>query len=149
MQKPNNHRETKDSHTYGKCMELYVFLLIIFAIVLIIMFALLFDDSYSQMVKTSGFQFFIVIELVIIITLAELYVSSLTVWEESIVFESWILFKERKEIPYKNINSVKTFSIFWLWGIEIYTGNDIVNRYKYLDKYSEVEKLINIHVNKK
>lgn len=148
MEKYKN-TEEKENHIYRKCKEIYIFLLIIFAIVLVIIFSVLFDQSYTSTVKNSGFQFFLFIELIIIVVLAEEFVCSLAVWEDSVVLESWILFKQRTEIPYKQINNVKTFSIFWIWGIEIYTGNDIVTRYKYLEKYKEAEKEINEHINKK
>ena len=62
--------------------------------------------------------------------------------KDGLRFESGILVKNKKEIPYDKINSVNVHSVFWLWSLEIMTGNDVMTRYKFLHNYAEVEKII-------
>lgn len=92
--------------------------------------------------KSSVLEFFLLVEVIIIIGAIESYMSILTVWKNWVILESWIVLKHKTEIPYKKINSVSMHSIFWLWTLEIKAGNDEITRYKYLAKYDEVEKLI-------
>lgn len=66
----------------------------------------------------------------------------LIVWENDVIFESGILIKSKKEIPYDKINSVSIRSVFWFGALEIQVWNDIVTRYNFLNKYEEAEKLI-------
>lgn len=72
----------------------------------------------------------------------------LIVWENGVVFESGILIKSKKEIPYDKINSVSIRSVFWFGALEIQVWNDIVTRYNFLDKYEEAEKLIKNKISK-
>ena len=72
----------------------------------------------------------------------ETYMDILIVWKNGVRFESWIILTHKNEIPYNKINNVKIDSIFWFATLEIYTGNDKVNRYKFLHKYEEAWKII-------
>ena len=132
-----------DSHIYRKCPAVFLFLMAIFAFIIVIIFVLLTTSTATQAVKNSWIEFLMLIELVVLVCLIEAYVSSITLSDKSVIIENWILFKQKIDIPYNKINSVKTYSIFWLWGIEIYTGNDIVTKYSYLDKYTEVAEILN------
>lgn len=96
----------------------------------------------TQEWRRSTLEFFLLLEVVIIIAALESYMSILTVWKNWVVLESWIILKHRTEIPYNKINNISIHSIFWLWVLEIKAGNDEITRYKYLAKYDEVEKLI-------
>ena len=73
----------------------------------------------------------------------------LIIWKDWIIFESWILVKNKKEIPYDKINSINIHSVFWLWTLEVMVGNDEITRYKFLDKYEEVEKIIKERIHNK
>jgi hypothetical protein len=99
--------------------------------------------------KSSVLEFFLLVEVIIIIGAIESYMSILTVWKNWVILESWIILKHKTEIPYKKINSISMHSIFWLWTLEIKAGNDEITRYKYLAKYDEVEKLIKEHMDDK
>lgn len=113
------------------------------------MFAFLSDSSMTPEWKSAIFEFFLLVEAIIIIAALESYMSILTVWKSWVILESGILLKHKTAIPYKKINSVSMHSIFWLWTLEIKTGNDEITRYKYLAKYDEVEKLIKEHMDDK
>ena len=73
----------------------------------------------------------------------------LIIWKNWIRFESWILVKNKKEIPYDKINSINIHSAFWLWTLEVMAGNDEIVRYKFLNNYEEVGKIIKEYINKK
>jgi len=73
------------------------------------------------------------------------------IWKNWLRFESGILVKNKKEIPYDKINSVNVHSVFGFWTLEVMTGNDVMTRYKFLHNYGEIEKIIKerIHKDKK
>lgn len=64
------------------------------------------------------------------------------IWKNGLKFESGILVKNNKEIPYDKINSVNVHSVFWLGSLEIMTGNEVMTRYRFLHNYEEMEKII-------
>jgi len=101
--------------------------------------------------NSSVLEFFLLVELIIAIVAFEEYVNILVIWKDWIRFERWIIVKNKKEIPYDKINSINIHSIFWLGNLEVMTWNDVVTRYKFLDKYEEVGKIIKerIHKDKK
>ena len=72
----------------------------------------------------------------------------LIVWKDGVIFESGILIKSKKEIPYDKINSVSIRSVFWFGALEIQVWNDITTRYNFLNKYEEAEKLIKNKISK-
>ena len=131
-----------------KCNAVYIFLWITFFVVLLMMFLCLFTLDLENIWKNSIIQFFFLLELIIAIVTFEAYMDILIIWKNWIRFESWILVKNKKEIPYDKINSISTHSAFWFWTLEILTGNDIITRYKFLHKYEEVEKIIKEKINK-
>lgn len=136
--KPENIQEP----SYRKHNVIFVFWWVLFVIGLIMMFVFLFDANMQPEWKSAVLEFFLLVETVIVIAALESYMNILTVWKNWVILESWILLKHKTEIPYKKINSINVHSIFWLWTLEILTGNDVMTRYKYLAKYDEVEKLI-------
>jgi len=131
-----------------KCNAVYIFLWISFITVLLFMFLCLFALDLGTLWKNSILQFFFLLELVIAIVAFEEFVNILILWKNWIRIESWILVKDKKEIPYDKINSVNIHSAFWLGTLEIKTWNDEITRYKFLDKYEEVEKIIKEHIHK-
>ena len=72
----------------------------------------------------------------------------LIVWKDGVIFESGILIKSKKEIPYDKINSVSIRSALWFGALEIQVWNDITTRYNFLNKYEEAEKLIKNRISK-
>lgn len=72
----------------------------------------------------------------------------LIVWKDGVIFESGILIKSKKEIPYDKINSVSIRSALWFGALEIQVWNDITTRYNFLNKYEEAEKLIKNKISK-
>jgi membrane protein YdbS with pleckstrin-like domain len=129
-----------------KCNAVYIFWWIIFFVILLMMFMCLFLD-FGTVWKSSVLQFFFLAELVVAIVVFEEYMDILILWKNWIRFESGILVKNRKEIPYDKINSVNIHSAFWFGTLEILTGNDIMTRYRFLHEYDKVEKLIKSRIN--
>ena len=127
--------------SYRKSNVIFVLWWVLFVIGLIMMLAFLSITKTPEW-KSSVLEFFLLVEVIIIIGAIESYMSILTVWKNWVILESWIILKHKTEIPYKKINSISMHSIFWLWTLEIKVGNDEITRYKYLAKYDEVEKLI-------
>jgi membrane protein YdbS with pleckstrin-like domain len=131
-----------------KCNAVYYFWWTVFLVVLFIMLMCLFVLDLWSVWVNSIIQFFFLVELIVAIAIFEEYMNILVIWKDVIRFESWILVKNKKEIPYDKINSVNVHSVFWLGTLEIMTGNDEVTRYKFLHKYEEVEKIIKERIHK-
>ena len=147
--KPEQHEEKEI--ICRKCNAVYIFLWMACVIVLFMMFICLYSLDLWAMWNSSVLEFFLLVELIIAIVAFEEYVNILVIWKDWIRFESWIIVKNKKEIPYDKINSINIHSIFWLGNLEVMTWNDIVTKYKFLDNYEEVGKIIKerIHKDKK
>lgn len=129
-----------------KCNAVFIFWWIIFCATLLIMFMCLWGlDLWAQW-TTSLIEFFFLVELIIMIALFETYMNILIIWKNGLIFESWILIKNKKEIPYEKIHSINVHSALWFGHLEIMTGNDVITRYKFLNNYEEAEKLIKQHI---
>ena len=131
-----------------KCNAVYVFLWIVFFGVLLVMFLSLFTLDLGSMWKSPVMQFFFLMEIMVAILVFEVYMDMLIIWKDGIRFESGILVKNKKEIPYDKINSINIHSVFWLWHLEVKTGNEEMTRYRFLHNYEEVEKIIKEHMHK-
>ncbi len=142
MENFKNQVEKQESVTFRKCNVVFVFWWIVFVLVLLMMFFCLFVLDLESIWKSEIIQFFFLVELIIAIVIFEAYVNVLIVWESGVIFESGILIKSKKEIPYNKINSVNIRSVFWFGALEIQVWNDIVTRYNFLNKYEDAERLI-------
>lgn len=131
-----------------KCDAVYIFLWVIFLGLLLVMFLSLFTLDLWSMWKSSVMQFFFLMEIMVAILVFEVYMDMLIIWKDGIRFESGILVKNKKEIPYDKINSINIHSVFWLWHLEVKTGNEEMTRYRFLHNYEEVEKIIKEHMHK-
>ena len=151
MQHSKAPKPNKEEITFGKCKAVYVLLWIIFFFILFMMFLCLFTLDLGAMWNSSVIQFFFLVEVLVAVAVFEEYMNILVVWKDWIRIESWIIVKDKKEIPYDQINSINLHSAFWFWHLEIKTGNEEMTRYKFLDKYEEAEKIIKerIHKDKK
>jgi uncharacterized membrane protein YdbT with pleckstrin-like domain len=151
MQQHKAEQHEEKEITCRKCNAIYILLWIAFVIVLFMMFICLFVLDLGTMWNNSLLQFFFLVELIIAIVAFEEYVNVLVIWKNCIRIESWIIVKDKKEIPYDKINSINVHSVFWLWSLEFMTWNDEITRYKFMDKYEEAEKIIKerIHKDKK
>ena len=131
-----------------KCNAVYVFLWIVFFGVLLVMFLSLFTLDLGSMWRSSVMQFFFLMEIMVAILVFEVYMDMLIIWKDGIRFESGILVKNKKEIPYDKINSINVHSVFWLGHLEVKTGNEEMTRYRFLHNYEEVENIIKEHMHK-
>jgi len=148
MENFKNQVEKQESVTFRKCNAVFVFWWIVFVLVLLMMFFCLFVLDLESIWKSEIIQFFFLVELIIAIVIFEAYVNVLIVWESGVIFESGILIKSKKEIPYNKINSVNIRSVFWFGALEIQVWNDIVTRYNFLNKYEDAERLIKERMSK-
>ncbi len=147
MEKTKNHTGERKDIIFRKCNAVFVFWWIIFAIVLLLMFICLFVFDLWAKWNSTVIEFFFLVELIVAIVIFEEYMNILIVWENGVVFESGILIKSKKEIPYDKINSVSIRSAFWFGALEIQVWNDMVTRYNFLNKYEEAEELIKERIN--
>jgi glucan phosphoethanolaminetransferase (alkaline phosphatase superfamily) len=148
MEKAKNQVDKNEDVVFRKCKAVFVFWWMVFVLVLLMMFICLFVLDLESVWRSEIVQFFLLVELIIAIVIFEAYVNVLIVWESGVIFESWILVKSKREIPYDKINSVSIRSAFWFGALEIQVGNDMVTRYNFLDKYEEAEKLIKERMSK-
>ena len=148
MNKSSNHLDDIKEFSYRKSNVIFALWWILFVVGLIMMLAFLSIASSPEW-RSAALDFFLLLEVVIIIAALESYMSILTVWKNGVILESWIILKHKTEIPYKKINSISMHTVFWLGTLEIMTGNDEITRYKYLAKYDEVEKLIKERIDSK
>lgn len=144
--KPNQNEENEI--ICRKSNIIYFLLWIAFVIVLFMMFVCMFSLDLWTMWNNSLLQFFFLVELIIAIVAFEEYVNILIIWKDWIRIESWIIVKDKKEIPYDKINSMNIHSAFGLWSLEIMTWNDKITRYKFMDKYEEMWNIIKNRINK-
>ena len=149
MEKTKNHTGERKDIIFRKCNAVFVFWWIIFAIVLLLMFICLFVLDLWAKWNSTVIEFFFLVELIVAIVIFEEYMNILIVWKDGVIFESGILIKSKKEIPYDKINSVSIRSAFWFGALEIQVWNDIVTRYNFLDKYEKAEKLLKECINNK
>ena len=138
-------QEFEELH-YRKSNVIFVLRLVLFLIGLILMFAFL-SIIDSPEWKSSVLEFFLLVEVVIVICTLESYMNTLTIWKDWLIIESWIILKHKTEIPYNKINSVNVYSIFWLWTLEIFTWNDVITRYKFLANYDNAVEMIKSRIN--
>jgi len=131
-----------------KCNFVYFFWWVIFLAVLLMMFLCLTVLDLESVWKSSILQFFFLAELVVAIVVFEEYMNIMIIWKNGLRFESGILVKNKKEIPYDKINSVNVYSVFWLGSLEIMTGNDVMTKYRFLHNYKEMEKIIKERIHK-
>ena len=141
------HHEEKEI-VCRKCNAIYILLWIAFFIVLFMMGICLYSLDLGTMWNNSLIEFFLLLELIIAIVAFEEFVNILTIWKDWIIIESWIIVKDKKEIPYDKINSINVHSVFWLGTLEIMVWNDEITRYKFMDKYEESAKIIKERMNK-
>ena len=146
MEKAKNQVDKHEDVVFRKCKAVFVFWWMIFVLVLLMMFICLFVLDLWAKWNSTVIEFFFLVELIVAIVIFEEYMNILIVWENAVVFESGILIKSKKEIPYDKINSVSIRSAFWFGALEIQVWNDMVTWYNFLDKYEEAEKLIKEHI---
>ena len=148
MENFKNQVEKQESVTFRKCNAVFVFWWIVFVLILLMMFFCLFVLDLESIWKSEIIQIFFLVELIIAIVIFEAYVNVLIVWGSGVIFESGILIKSKKEIPYNKINSVNIRSVFWFGALEIQVWNDIVTRYNFLNEYEDAERLIKERMSK-
>ena len=141
--------EETNKSIYRKNNIVFISRWILFSLILIAFLYCYFNAEISEEIKNLCLILFIILEVVIIVIVARFYLNTLTISKNGIILESWILVKNKTEILYNKINTVKTYSLFWLSTLEITLNNDKVITYKFLDRCEEVEKKIKEHINTK
>jgi membrane protein YdbS with pleckstrin-like domain len=141
--------EETNKSIYRKNNIVFIIWWILFSLILIVFLYCYLNAEISEEIKNLCLILFIILEVVIIVIVARIYLNTLTISKNGITLESWILVKNKTEILYNKINTVKTYSLFWLSTLEITLNNDKVITYKFLDRCEEVEKKIKEHINTK
>ena len=141
--------EETNKSIYRKNNIVFIIWWILFSLILIAFLYCYLNAEISEEIKNLCLILFIILEVVIIVIVARIYLNTLTISKNGITLESWILVKNKTEILYNKINTVKTYSLFWLSTLEITLNNDKVITYKFLDRCEEVEKKIKEHINTK
>lgn len=141
--------EETNKSIYRKNNIVFIIWWILFSLILIVFLYCYLNVEISEEIKNLCLILFIILEVVIIVIVARIYLNTLTISKNGITLESWILVKNKTEILYNKINTVKTYSLFWLSTLEITLNNDKVITYKFLDRCEEVEKKIKEHINTK
>ena len=141
--------EETNKSIYRKNNIVFIIWWILFSLILIVFLYCYLNAEISEEIKNLCLILFIILEVVIIVIVARIYLNTLTISKNGIILESWILVKNKTEILYNKINTVKTYSLFWLSTLEITLNNDKVITYKFLDRCEEVEKKIKEHINTK
>ena len=122
----------------------WVIMLIIFWLVLL---AWLVDQSnYSDDAGILTMWFFIILEIIFLFKIFWAYMTTITVWENSLIYRKWVLFRHKSEISYIQISSVESSSFLWMWNIEITLLNNDFYKFKHVQNYEEAESLINERV---
>ena len=141
--------EETNKSIYRKNNIVFIIWWILFSLILIVFLYCYLNAEISEEIKNLCLILFIILEVVIIVIVARFYLNTLTISKNGIILESWILVKNKTEILYNKINTVKRYSLFWLGTLEITLNNDKVITYKFLDRCEEVEKKIKEYINTK
>lgn len=141
--------EETNKSIYRKNNIVFIIWWILFSLILIAFLYCYLNAEISEEIKNLCLILFIILEVVIIVIVARFYLNTLTISKNGIILESWILVKNKTEILYNKINTVKRYSLFWLGTLEITLNNDKVITYKFLDRCEEVEKKIKEYINTK
>ena len=85
----------------------------------------------------------ITLEILFIFKILEAYLTTLTIWDDSLIYKRWVLLRRKHKTFYSEINDVESKEFIWMWNITIKLLNDDTLKYKHIQKYKEVESLIN------
>lgn len=111
---------------------------IAFAVVCGIPALILLFSAEGQMKVSALFIFAIAI-----LPLLSVYSQKLIIEDEHITIKSGIIFKTSEDIKYKKINNIKVTNALWMGSLEIMVGNDKPIKFKHIEQYDLVKKLIN------
>jgi hypothetical protein len=102
--------------------------------------------TYSDDAGIATIWFFVILELIFMFKIFWAYLTTITIWKDSLIYKKWVLFRHKTEVPYLQISSVETSSFLWMWNIEVTLLNNNVFKYKYVKNYEEAESLINENI---
>jgi len=129
---------------YRKSNMVIVFWVIIFVFFWLILLTWLTDKStYSGDAGIATIWFLIILEIIFLFKIFWAYLTTLTVWAESLTYKKWVLFRRKSEISYIQISSVESSSFLWMWSIEIILLNNDYFKFKHVQNFEEAETLIN------
>ena len=129
---------------YRKSNMVIVFWVIIFVFFWLILLTWLTDKStYSDDAGIATIWFLIILEIIFLFKIFWAYLTTLTVWAESLTYKKWVLFRRKSEISYIQISSVESSSFLWMWSIEIILLNNDYFKFKHVQNFEEAETLIN------
>ena len=136
-----------EEKSFRKSNVVIVFWIIMFIFFWLVLLAWLTDKSFGEDEwSIIAMWFLIILEIIFIFKVFWAYLTTITIWKDSLIYRKWVLFRHKIETPYLQISSVESSSFLWMWNIEVTLLNNNLFRYKYVQKYEEAELLINERV---
>ena len=133
--------------TFRKSNAVIVLRVIMFIFFWLVLLVWITDDSFGKDDwSIATMRFFIILEIIFIFKILWAYLTTITIWEDSLAYRKWVIFIHKTETPYLQISSVESSSFLWMWNIEITLLNNNRFKYKYVQNYEEAESLINERV---
>ena len=143
----NQQPKQLESKTFRKSNFVVIFWIIIFLFFGAVLITWLADPkTFNTDWGTAAIWFLSILEVIFAFKILWAYLTTLTVWEDSIVYKKWVLFRRKTEIAYIQISKVESSSFLWVWSIEITQLNNSFSKFKHVKQYDEAESLINEHV---
>lgn len=136
----------QEEKIFRKSNAVVIFWVIMFIFFGLTLLAGFISNVYTDEGGIATMRFFIILEVIFMFKILWAYLTTITVWQYSLIYRKWVLFRHKVETPYLQISSVESSSFLWMWHIEITLLNNNVFKYKYVQNYEEVESLINEHV---
>ena len=135
-----------EDKTYRKSDAVIAFWIFVFILFGWALLGWIFFDESNDDAHILTIWFFIILEIIFIFKIIWAYRTTITVWENSLIYRKWVLFRHKSEISYFQISSVSSSSFLWMWNIEITLLNNELFKYEHVQDYEEVESLINERV---
>lgn len=136
-----------ENKKFRKSNAVIVFWILIFLLFGWALIVWLTDQStYSDDAGIATIWVFVILELIFMFKIIWAYLTTITIWEDSLIYRKWVLFRHKTETPYLQISSVESNSFLWMWSIEITLLNNNSFKYKHVQNYEEAESLINERV---
>lgn len=133
--------------TFRKSNVVIIFWVIMFIFFWLVLLAWLTDDSFgTDEWSIFAMWFLIILEIIFVFKILWAYLTTITIWQDSLIYRKWVLFRHKAETPYLQISSVESSSFLWMWDIEVTLLNNNRFKYKYVQNYEEAESLINERV---
>ena len=143
----NQQPVVQEEKTFRNSNVVIVFWVVMFIFFWLVLLAWLNDDSFgTDEWSIFAMWFLIILEIIFVFKILWAYLTTITIWQDSLIYRKWVLFRHKTETPYLQISSVESSSFLWMWNIEVTLLNNNTFKYKHVQNYEEAESLINERV---